>query len=189
MSRTRCPGSSSSFAARCRFFCACAVSIDWSAAVKLPVAVQEEVVERVGEVVVVRHVALRPLDRVELLDGAVPAADPLEDRRREIGRCEVHVLGDEGEEGVDIGILDREPSVHVGLAEAEPRIEEELALEGAVAEPHRDRRPGLAGEDVDRAPGVDDPERAAPNEAAQEMREQHRAGLSLRSNLALLSGK
>ena len=109
----------------------------------LPVAVEEEIVEHVGEIVVMRHVLARAVQGIVLLEDAEGATESVIERRQQRARRQVHVDGHEVEEIVKAGIFDRQRPVHEGLAEMEARVEEQLAAERGIAQPHGDR-PGRA---------------------------------------------
>ena len=90
----------------------------------LPVAIEEEIVELVVEVVVVRDVALRLANRIVLLEGPhqpLPLVGHADDEcfieRGDVTADQVHQV-------VDVGaVLDGQLAVHVGFAEGKPRAD------------------------------------------------------------------
>ena len=133
----------------------------------LPVGVEEKIVERVREVVVMRHVLARAVQGIVLLEDAEGAAETIIKRCQQRARRQVHVLGDEVEEIVDARILDRQLAVHEGLAEIKARVEEQLAPERRLVQPHGHCGAGLAGEAVDGPAGINHAKRAAAHEMTE----------------------
>ena len=89
----------------------------------LPVAIEEEVVELVLEIVVVGHVALSPADRIVLLQQPEPALQRVGPPHHGRGFECRHVAADEVEQLVDVAVFDGQRAVHVGFAQRQPRPE------------------------------------------------------------------
>ncbi len=140
----------------------------------LPVGIEEQVVEAVGQVVVVGDVGPRARHRVVLVKPAQEAAEAIGEM------ADPHPLalapavgGAEIEEVVEAALLHRQPAVHVGLAEGQIRADEEPAVQRPVVQPDRHRAAGPVPELVRAPRGVDDPQGTRPDDARGEMREQH----------------
>ena len=134
-------------------------------------SVEEQLVERVAEVVVVRHVLLRLADGVRLLEALEHQRHAPQHLLHRVGAKGKPVDGEQGEEVPQRRVLEAEPAVHIGLARMQLGIEEQLAVERAVGEPHGDARAARrAGEHVGAAVRVDDFERARTHERFQHVR-------------------
>ncbi len=122
----------------------------------LPVGIEEEIVERVRKVVVMRDIGARAPQRIVLLENAEGAAETLIERRQRRARREAEVDGGEIQEVVDAGVFDRQRPIHERLADIEARIEEQLVAERGVVQPDGNVGTGLAGKAMDRAMRIDD---------------------------------
>src|SRR5471030_2275036 len=136
----------------------------------LPVAIEEEIVELSVEIVVMRHVALRPANRIVLLDDADQARPEVrqldEGRRFELR----HVATEQIEQVVDVAILDGERAVHEGLAEGEAWAKHEAKGRPAVMNPHGDRGAGTRALHEMRPTGrIDDCQLAFPQYAGKNL--------------------
>jgi hypothetical protein len=140
----------------------------------LAVAVEEEVVERAVEVVVMRHVALGTADGVALLQ---PARDPLgAERPREPPGVlhRRHVAAEQVEKIVQAAILDRERAVHVGFADRQSWAQGQPPGCGVIVHADRHGRTRRVTSDAIRpARSVDDRQRPGAQEASQDLRQQH----------------
>ena len=131
----------------------------------LPVGIEEEVIERVRQVVVMGDVLARFPKRIVLPEDAQPAADDIAEFEDRMRRRKRHVTADQLEQIVDARILDGEAAVHEGLAELQRRVQEELAHHRAIMETDSDGLPRLlSGEDMHLVIGIND--RAACRGAA-----------------------
>ena len=112
----------------------------------LPVRVQEECVELIAQVVVMRHIAARggggvfwkvaPHERLRIVD-----------RLHEPRRLHIAKLAqDDQEEVVDLAFLDYEAPLGEELAEAQGRVGGETPLRARVHELHPNLRPGSVAE-------------------------------------------
>ena len=133
--------------------------------------VEEELVEVVAEVVVVRHVLLRLADRVRLLEALEAARDAAQHLLQGLVAERKPVQREQREEVAQRRILEAHAPVHVGLAGRKLWIEEQLAVERGVGEPHGDLRARRAGEDVGLALRIDDLERADAHEGFEHVRQ------------------
>ena len=105
----------------------------------LTVGVQEQVVKRARQVIVMRYVTSRPLDRIELRQ---PATEPPETRQPAI----VPYVGlmsqidhEQFNETVDVVILDGKCPIHIGFAQREIGIEDKFPKQGPRMKPDGDR--------------------------------------------------
>ena len=111
----------------------------------LQVAVEEEFVERLADVVMVVDVVARPADLVD--DAAVVdqlpqeavelAASARRGRKGPVGRDHQHV-----EEFAQRAFLDGQPAIGIGLSDGNARLQRELPADLVVMEPDRHRRSG-----------------------------------------------
>ena len=155
----------------------------------LPVAVEEQLVERAREVVVMRDVAARPASRVELLDPAQAHVDPPHHPvEGVVAASDLDVTADEVEEVVERGVLDGQQAVHVGLAGINVGPQEQLPMQGAIVEANGDRRPFAAGEGVVPAVRVDDAKTPDLDQTLEKARQQHRSAPS-RCSSSIDSGR
>ena len=159
-----------------RFLSSCACSSGSSPCLEvgagiLAVAVEEEVVELVLEVVVVGDVALRLADRIVLLDRPDPAlhgVGPAHHRRRfECG----DVAAQEIEQVVDVAAaFDGQRAVHVGLAQRQAGAHRHAHPRPPVMNAHRDGGAGAGALDAMRPAGlIDDGELAFAQQAAKDL--------------------
>ena len=138
----------------------------------LPVAVQEQIVQAIRQVVVVGDVRLRPRHRIVLVQ---TAQQRLPERQRPtqgaavevqaVGRADVH-------EVVERALLDRERARHVGLAEMQERIERQAPMQRPLVQPDGRLR-AIAAHFVTLAIGVDDRQPAPAHEPFGHLPEQH----------------
>ena len=95
----------------------------------LPVAIEEQVVQLAGQIVMVRDVAPRARHRIEL---ARAAQQTMEAAERALERAlpdDREVAADEVEKVVERGVLDRQRAVHVRLAGAQFGVEREAPVQ------------------------------------------------------------
>ena len=144
----------------------------------LPVLVEEEVVKRVRQVVMVGHVAPRPADGVVLLQPAGPAVQPFRqpEDRIFVGVARIDAaIFDEIAEGA---FFDGQRAVHIGLADPKPRIGRQLDVQPAIVQPHRAPRPLRSFYPVGASIRVDQRQASGGRHLAQRPVEQHRNGPS-----------
>ena len=89
----------------------------------LAVAVEEEVVELVVEVVVMRDIALRTANRIVLLDQAQDFLEREGPTQQGSGLDGRDVAAEEVEQVVDVAVLHRQVAIHVSFAEREARTQ------------------------------------------------------------------
>src|SRR5262249_26252278 len=82
----------------------------------LPVGVEEETVEAVREVVMMRDIGARPALRIVLLEPAQEVAEAGIERPQGMVRRLLEIARQEVKEVVDGAVLDGERAVHIGLA-------------------------------------------------------------------------
>ena len=98
----------------------------------LPVLVQEDVIERAGEVIVVRHVLARLADRIGLLQPLDPPPDCIGQVQRQRGLHGFDVLEQQPQHVVNGAVRHVQRAIHVGLAEMQVRVDDQLQSRGPV---------------------------------------------------------
>ncbi len=136
----------------------------------LAVAVEEEVVELVVEVVVMRDVALRPADRIVLLEDphqALPAVGPAYERRA--FQCG-HVAAQQIKQVVDVAAaFDGEQALHVGFAKRQARSKGQPDAGPPSVDAHRDSRALADSFDLMRSAGrIDNGQLAFPQNSGKD---------------------
>ncbi len=101
----------------------------------LPVAIEEEIVDRRRDVVVVLDVAARAARRVELLDAARDVAQHIEPAHPARQPLCLRVLEHQLEELVDAAFFENEAAVHVAFADAHAGVEGDGAFGLGVGDP------------------------------------------------------
>jgi hypothetical protein len=133
----------------------------------LPVAVEEEIVEPVGQVVVMRDVARRaspPVDQRQLAHQLAAAAT---DRLARLSaRLPGRVRGHQIEQVENVSLLEDQPTVHVGFADADLRVAEDVADDLVVGQPQHHPPPASVVAAIGpRVPlGIEQPVRVAEHE-------------------------
>ena len=139
----------------------------------LPVAVEEQLVELVRQIVVVGDVAARARDRIVLVQAPHEAARGLaQPQRQRVGLGRV-VRHQDVDEIVKAAFLDGQRAGHIGLRHEQPGLQQQLPVERRVVQPDRRRGAGRALEHMPPAGGVDDAEPADTDEAGEHRRKQH----------------
>src|SRR5262249_50778714 len=108
----------------------------------LAVEIEEKVVELILEIIVMRHIALRPADRVVLLDlsnQALPGVGKPNERDVLARR---HVAAEQVEEIVDASAVNRDRAVHVGFTQRQARTQQQPYAGPPGVDPHGDAGPG-----------------------------------------------
>ena len=110
----------------------------------LAVAIEEEIVEPVVEIVMMRDVALRSGGMVAMKAAAAllaqPVTQPARAGERGLPLLPAIVCGDERDERADVVAVDGEAPVHIRLARAQRRIGEDPEAGRRIGEADRDRR-------------------------------------------------
>ena len=139
----------------------------------LPVAVQEEVVQLVRQIVVVRDVGLRPRDRIVLMEApqqrlaeAPGAPERMLEGDPAADRADVH-------EVVERALLDRQRAVHIGLADMEIGVEREAPVQRPVVQADGHLGPFAAPDPMTQAVGIDDRQPTPLQDPPGELREHH----------------
>ena len=141
--------------------------------------VEEQLVEVVAEVVVVRDVLLRLADRIGLLEALQPQRHLAQHLLHRVRGERQAVDGKQRQEIPERRVLEAQAAVHVGFAGVELGIEEQLAIERAVGDPHRHvGAAGLAREDVRLPIRVDHLQGAGAHERLEHMRQGKHGHLS-----------
>ena len=122
----------------------------------LPVAVEKEVVELIGQIVMVGDVLPGAGQRVELMDAAQKLVRPVEQPRQHALGHGLDVELQQVDQVVKAALLDRQAAVDISLRQIEPRPDDQLAVQGPVVQADRRTRPGRSGEIMGGAAGVDD---------------------------------
>ena len=134
--------------------------------------VEEQLVERVAEIVVVGDVLLRLADRVRLLEALEAARDATQDKLHRLRAERETVHREQRQECAEPGIGEGHTTVHIRFAGVQFRIEEQLAVEARIGQPHVGRRPRLSAAEDMRLPfRVDDVEGADLHERGQHFRQ------------------
>jgi hypothetical protein len=112
----------------------------------LPVSIQKQRVELSIEIIMVGHVPLRALGRIELQQAAIQVAQqPLQ--ARPARRLAVAALSkDDGQYVGDRALLDHEGAIDVSFAKSEFGVQEDAALCSVRHEPDGHRRPAAIAE-------------------------------------------
>src|SRR5207253_733185 len=100
-------------------------------------AIEEEVVEPIGKLVMMRNVALcarLPVDSAQ--QGERPVATPSDRLAAGAAALPPHIVGEEVEKIEDVAILDDELTVHIGFTDRQPRIARNVARYPPICEPH-----------------------------------------------------
>ena len=122
----------------------------------LPVGIEEKVVEIARQIVVVRHVAPRAIDRVVMPEGGQPAVD------QPLGFAEISVIADVPigfhvnlDEIAQAALFDQQAPVHIGFAPPDRTAGGELTFGAFVRHPQDDRRSLPIADIVTIALGID----------------------------------
>jgi hypothetical protein len=161
------PGFSASLAAMCAFLSLCACSR------LLAVGIEEEVVEPVAQIIMMRDILLRSPRHVDPADPPCDRRDhPARPARIErVGAAFPDVVGGhQGDQALDVVAIDRQPALHIGLARTEPGVADDEIGRALVGEADRDVREGRIGlsKVADRAIGMVDCEGAALDTGGEE---------------------
>ena len=134
----------------------------------LALAVEEQAVHLIRQVVVMGDVALRAPAVVQSVEASFQAA-PMTERapeRAQPGGAEI--AAEQVEEIVERrAVLDGERAVHPGFAGMQAGIECQFPVQLGVVQPDRDGRCRPGAEDVAPAGGIDDREPSDPNQRMQ----------------------
>ena len=141
----------------------------------LPVAVEEQVVERGRKIVMVGDVPASPGDGIVGMDEAQQAPEMLLQGLQGMALERRHVAPGEIEEIVERAILDRQRALHIGFAERKLGLEQQPPMQAGIVQPHGHRRTRRTRKAVRPALSVDHAQRADPNEVPEKMCRQHGA--------------
>ena len=103
----------------------------------LPVAVEKEVVERVGQVVVMGDVAVRAPRRVELVQPAQGTAHRGQEPLQRHARDALGALVGQGQKVAQGALLHGELAIHVGLASGQFGMQQQPSGQSGIAQPDR----------------------------------------------------
>lgn len=119
------------------------------------VAIEEQIVEPIGQVVMMRNVLLRAPRHVDAIDPVFDRPDPAGDRAavEEIIAPAIRRIGlGQADDVVNVALLDRHAAVHIAFAELERGVARDLAQDAPIVQADRDR--GEIGARVRRAVGL-----------------------------------
>jgi hypothetical protein len=105
----------------------------------LAIGVEEEIVQSIRQIVMMRHVAPRRAQRVEPPDRA---QQPLADLALAVDPAAAlprHVRSDQVEQADDVAAIDHHPAIHERLAHAEPRVPRDVIGRAGIQEADRHR--------------------------------------------------
>ncbi len=139
----------------------------------LPVRIEEEVVERARQVVMMRHVAARAVRRIELLKAAEQDVDPAGQGRVVGVAVQLQIFHEDGEDAVEIALVDGQGAAHEGFAEDQARIEEQPPAQRGIVKPDAGGGTRPVAEFVPRTVRLDDRQPAALHETRQQPDQQH----------------
>ncbi len=136
----------------------------------MPVAVEKEVVELIGQVVMVGDILPGAGQRVELMDAAQELVRPVEQPRQHALGHGLDVELQQVDQVVKAALLDRQAAVDISLRQIEARPDDQLAVQGPVVQADRRTRPGRSGEIMAGAAGVDDAQPALGDDPLEQTR-------------------
>ncbi len=145
----------------------------------LLVAVEEQFVELVRQVVMMGRVFAGSGERIVLMRPTQPAARAVQQTGQQTLRQRLKVACQEVDQIVKRTLLDRQRPVDESLGQIEARSTEQLPVERRIAQPDRDLGPGSAGEAVRGSAGVDDPEPTDGHDPLEQPCQQHRPTANL----------
>ncbi len=114
----------------------------------LPVAVQEEIVEIVGEIVVMGDVLLRLADRIVLLEAPEHPAYARAKIRQPVVLERLDVATDQVDQIEQRPFFDCQGPVHIGFADGKPGVQQQPPLRCAGMKPNGNFRRGSIAEFV-----------------------------------------
>ncbi len=140
----------------------------------LTVLVEEQIVEPIGQIVVMGYVPAGTAQRIVLVEPAQRAERTIQDpSERALGeRFDIH--REQIDKIVKVALFDRKRPFHKGFAEIEARPRGEFPMESWIMEPDRDARPRAPGNGMNRSAGVHDAEPADGDDPLEQTRQQHR---------------
>jgi len=140
----------------------------------LPVAVEEQVEQRVAQVVVMGHLALGEMDRIPVPERGPQVAQMHQHAAQRPAARAAHVQHADVQEIVQRGpVLEDQSAIHIGFADSQFRIQHEALVEPAVGDP--DRRAGSLGAPavVALPVGIDQGQMPDGDELAKRARREH----------------
>ncbi len=124
----------------------------------LPVRIEEQIVERQRDVVMMRRVAARGVQRIVLLQPAQQMAGLHAPIQPGGVMGALQIDGGEGQEIIEVALLHRQLAVHIGLADTQGRLQGQSPIEAGIVETDGDGPKALDGrpaEAVDASLGID----------------------------------